>query len=157
MMRLELNSDKMIVDLAKGQALANDGDLTTAVVISLLTDRRADPDDELPEYVQETGPLPADRRGWAGDALPPVPDDRIGSRLWLLACAKKTEETRQKAIEYSYEALQWLIDDGHVFKIDITAEWVALQRLDLTIRLTTFETAFNVSVPVSIGGGAYVV
>ena len=157
MMRLELNSEKMIVDLVKGKALANDGDLTTAILISLLTDRRADPDDELPEYVQDADLFPADRRGWAGDALPPVVGDRIGSRLWLLARAKQTEETRQQAIENSHEALQWLIDDGHALKIDITAEWIIRERLQLIVITTTLKGTFNVEVPVNVNGGSYAI
>lgn len=87
--------------------------LIRAVVISLFTWRRANPDDDLPGGSME---------GWWGDIFPPVEDDRIGSRLWLLSRAKLLPGTPQQAKEYAAEALQWMIDDGVASRIDIVAE-----------------------------------
>ena len=124
-------------DLArtKAGALALEDSLESAVIISLLTDHRADEDDVLPTIPQTTTPIPADRRGWAGDVFG---GPRIGSRLWLLRREKQTEETRRRALAYAKEALQWLIDDGHVISIVIDAEWSARNRgrLDMYIRLS---------------------
>lgn len=47
--------------------------LTRAVVISLFTWRRAQPDDNADQP-----------NGWWGDTWPAVQNDRYGSRLWLL-------------------------------------------------------------------------
>jgi len=118
--------------------------LPSAVIISLLTDRRADPDDVLP-FDDQSGLIAGDRRGWCGDALS---DDRIGSRLWLLAREKhgadqatspKSEETRRRAIDYAREALQWLVSDGEVAAIDVDAIWQKEGRLDMRIAITLLD------------------
>ena len=118
-------------------ALQLEATLETAVIISLFTDRRAATDDVLPDAGQTLSPVPADRRGWAGDAFG---GERIGSRLWLLDREKQTEEVRRRAEEYGYEALQWLIDDGHVLSVEISAEWApeyqGRGRLNYHVRIT---------------------
>lgn len=96
-----------------GPALQDGGDLATAVLISLFTDRSANPGDVIPDGT-------TDRRGWWGDE---GEDHPIGSRLWLLDRAKQTNETLARAKDYMAEALQWLIDDGVAASIDIYAEW----------------------------------
>ena len=88
--------------------------LVRAVIISLFTWRRAHDDDVLPN----TG---MSRMGWWGDSFPPVANDRIGSRLWLLARSKLTDSTAQQAQDYAEEALQWLIDDGVAARVDVSA------------------------------------
>lgn len=90
-------------DIGEGNTLQVDEGLEPAVTISLFTDRRAEPADIA---------TPEERRGWWGDTHPDVPEDRIGSRLWLLARAKTTDATLELAKRYILEALQWLIDDG---------------------------------------------
>lgn len=98
--------------------------LVRAVIISLFTWRRANPDDELPG---------TDRMGWWGDSFPAVDRDRIGSRLWLLARAKLTAQTVTRAEEYAREALVWLLEDGVASRIDISAERMGLSGLSLRI------------------------
>lgn len=123
--------------LAGGQLRKDDG-LRTAVVVSLLTDRRAAPDDELP-----AGEV--DRRGWWGDAAAPAGLDagaagaRIGSRLWLLSREKQTGETLNRARDYATEALAWLIEDGWARSVDVIATWVAQGRLEMTVDLTLID------------------
>ncbi|MBR7961256.1 phage GP46 family protein [Burkholderia vietnamiensis] len=102
-----------------GPVLETGGDLQTAILISLFTDRMAEPDDVIPDGTN-------DPRGWWGDAGETV---RIGSRLWLLARAKQTQETLQRAYDYIVEALQWLIDDGVVAKFDVMVEWTKTSEL----------------------------
>ncbi len=162
MIKLEPNSSTKIIDIAINGSIANDGDLRTAVIISLLTNRRADIDDILPEDTGDKNSIiPEDRQGWVGDALPEVAGDLIGSRLWLLSRGKQTEETRQKAIEYAKEALQWLIDDGHALDMRVTAEWVQSELLHLLVQLETssgdFEVVVSKNIGANIGGAAYVV
>ncbi|MGC0155879.1 phage GP46 family protein, partial [Chromobacterium vaccinii] len=97
-----------------GSELLAGNDLQSAILLSLGTDREAGPDDVIPDGS-------GDPRGWClDDTVRP-----IGSRLWLLARAKQTRETAQRARDYIAEALQWLIDDGVVAKFDITTQWVA--------------------------------
>lgn len=114
--------------------LASEADLRTAVEISLLTDRLANPDDAIPDGT-------ADRRGWWGD-LPRDTDpatptaDRIGSRLWLLRREKATADTARRAEEYAREALAWLVEDGVAARVDVVATWQALGFLALRVTIT---------------------
>jgi len=96
-----------------GTQLQSGSDLATAVLISVFTDRLANPDDVIPDGSN-------DPRGWTGDLGETV---LIGSRMWLLERAKQTQQTLNDAFDYLTEALQWLIDDGAVARIDIKTEW----------------------------------
>lgn len=95
-----------------GPALAMGGDLQSAIIISLFSDRLAQPGDVIPDGSN-------DPRGWWGDD-----DVPLGSRLWLLRRSKQIPETLQKAYDYIAEAVQWLIDDGVVARFDINVQWV---------------------------------
>jgi phage gp46-like protein len=106
-----------------GAQLAAGDDLQTAILISLFTDRMAAESDSIPDGT-------TDPRGWWADAGETVP---IGSRLWLLDRAKKTQETLQLAYDYIVEALQWLIDDGVVAKFDVLVEWTRTSMLGAQI------------------------
>jgi phage gp46-like protein len=91
--------------------------LRTAVMMSMYTDRRADPSDVLPDSLNN------DRRGWWGDQINlDYEDDQIGSRLWLLERAKTTEQTLADAKFYTEECLQWMIDDEVVQDIEVEIE-----------------------------------
>lgn len=105
----------------RGPDLAAGRDLETAVLISLFTDRRAEPDDVIPDGS-------GDPRGWWGD-----PD--LGSRLWLLERAKQTEDTRQRAQDYAQEALEWLVEDGVADEVTVVAEWQARGFLGLRVTI----------------------
>lgn len=97
--------------------LETDEGLETAVIISLFTDRRADPDDVLPDNS-------GDRRGWWGDTYPEIEGDRIGSRLWLLHREKQRNVVLVRAREYARESLQWLIEDGVAHSVEVIAEFI---------------------------------
>lgn len=99
-----------------GHVVADHG-LLTGVHLSLFSDRLAESDDRLPA---DDG----DRRGWWGDTYPPVPGDRIGSRLWLLHREKQTQETLNRAEEYAREALGWMVEDGIAASISVSASWL---------------------------------
>ena len=94
-------------------SLAADDDLGTAIMISLYSDRTAQPGDQIPDG----GPI----RGWWADTYRRHP---IGSRLWLLWREKKTEITRRRAEEYAREAMQWFIDEGIARRVDVAAQWL---------------------------------
>jgi len=94
-----------------GPMLTTGDDLQTAILISLFTDRMAQPGDVIPDGTN-------DPRGWWADGAVP-----IGSRMWLLQRAKQTQQTLQLAYDYIAEALQWLIDDGVVAGFDIVTSW----------------------------------
>jgi phage gp46-like protein len=111
-----------------GNDLATDAGLESAVLISLFTDRRASNDDEIPDGTD-------DRRGYWGDSFPVVPDDLIGSRLWLLSREKELPSVLTRAREYAQEALQWLIDDRVLDRIEVIAEVVSRGVLGLQVTL----------------------
>lgn len=97
--------------------VAEDEGLRTAVLLSLFVDRRADDGDPLPGEDD-------DRRGHFGDEFLPDPDDKQGSRLWLLGRSKITNELRTRAELYIREALEWMISDGVVEKVGVETELV---------------------------------
>ncbi|WP_051617141.1 phage GP46 family protein [Desulfonatronovibrio hydrogenovorans] len=102
-----------------------DNTLQTAVILSLLTDRRAHPDDDLPE----SG---GDLRGWWADTFFDRP---VGSRLWLLSREKEAAEVRRRAEHYAREALEWLVEDGAARKLGVEAVHVRRGVLGLKIRI----------------------
>jgi phage gp46-like protein len=105
-----------------GADLLTGNDLSTAILVSLLTDREARPDDKIPDGT-------TDPRGWwADDSSYP-----IGSRLWLLARAKQTAQTLASARDYIVEAVQWLIDDGVAASVDVYVEWTRRSMLGARI------------------------
>lgn len=121
------------VDLAgdwtvTGPALSEDDGLETAIVLSLFTDRRAGPDEPLPGAQD-------DRRGWWADAFADVPGDRIGSWLWLLSREKQEQRVVVRAREYAAQALDWLVEDGVVRAVNVTAEIVRSGVLGLGIEV----------------------
>ncbi|MDE2106943.1 MAG: phage GP46 family protein [Patescibacteria group bacterium] len=97
--------------------------MTTAVLVSLFTDRLANPDDTIPDGTN-------DPRGWVGDLGQTVP---IGSRLWLLGRSKLTPAVAAIAKSMAAEALQWMIDDSVVASFDIITEVVLPNRLNMQI------------------------
>jgi len=109
--------------------LLTDDSLLTAVIISLFTDRQADPGDELPAGGN-------DRKGWWGDTTLPGGKDKIGSRLWLLKREKQLPSVLARAKEYAEEALAWLVTDGHVLAVGVTVTAPARGLWLLTVRLT---------------------
>ncbi len=90
------------------------GQLASAVVLSLFTDRRA-PSGWRPEV--------SDRRGWWGDAVPPEGEEaeETGSHLWLLANEVATAEIAAQARVYAEEALAWMVRDAVAARIVVTS------------------------------------
>jgi phage gp46-like protein len=98
-------------DLAfNGRDFALDTTWQTPVLMSLGCDRRAHPDDDLPQ-AQDTlspnAPLINLKRGWPGDMLD-TRGELTGSRQWILSRVKQTEAVRRLAISIDQEALDWL-------------------------------------------------
>ncbi|MGA5655269.1 phage GP46 family protein [Rahnella contaminans] len=109
-----------------GTDLLTDDSIETAVIISLFTDRRAEPGDALPDGSDN-------RRGWWGDTYSQT---LIGSRLWLLSREKQLSSVLLRAEQYAAEALQWLLDDELAAAVSITATNPADGVLNLRIDIT---------------------
>ncbi len=101
--------------------------LERGVQISLFTWRRAGADDRLDDE---------ERYGWWGDSFPSETDDQIGSRIYLLRRRSLTDETVRDAIDYARESVQWMLDDGQVIDVAVTAVR-SVNRLDMRLVLTT--------------------
>lgn len=110
-----------MLDLDGSEALGR------AVEISLFTWRRAAPDDPVDD---------SERHGWWGDSFPSEAGDRIGSRLWLLRRRRLDADCARDAEFYTREALQWLLDDGHVQRLDVQLTR-APNRLSCALQLYT--------------------
>lgn len=106
--------------------LQTDDGLETAVILSLFTDRLADPEDVLPD-------TSGNRRGWWGDTYADIQGDRIGSRLWLLHREKQRALVLARAQEYARESLQWLIADGIARSVEVGAEFIRAGVLALQV------------------------
>lgn len=97
--------------------------LIDAVLISLFTDARAQPQD-----------LPDDaKRGWWGNNIEPRP---IGSRLWTLQRRAITETLIPEVKQICTEALSWMVEDGIAKSLDVLVERVRLQAIGVEILIT---------------------
>lgn len=106
-----------------GPDLEGDRELETALTISLFTDARAADDDSFEGE---------DPRGWWGDTYSEN-QDKIGSRLWLLAREKQTSQTLNLARQYAQEALAWLVEDGVAEEVSVETQWVRQGVLGLEV------------------------
>lgn len=104
-----------------GPVLATGNDIETAILISIFSDRMAQPGDVILDGTNDP------RGWWADDEVP------IGSRMWLLRRAKQTTQTLQLAYDYLAEALQWMVDDGVASRFDISTQWVRTGMLGAVI------------------------
>ena len=110
-------------------------ELATAVVVALLTDALAGPDDELPDS-RDT-----DRRGWWGDVDAAEIWDGwpIGSKLWLLSRTTITGGAARKGAttvqieDYIEEALQPFVDRKIATKVEATAVRAGLERIEARV------------------------
>ena len=111
--------------LSKGDLLGHD-DLSTAVIVSLFSWRRAKDADRLPD---DSG----NRQGFWGDYFSLIQNDQLGSRLWLLTREVLTQETMNRAKEYAEEALSWLVEDGVASQVAVTVERSGLHQLSIGV------------------------
>jgi phage gp46-like protein len=135
------------IDLAIAAGnLAIDRTPVSAMLLSLLCDRRARIDDDYQAPADPAHPPLLDpRRGWWADFLDPT-QRRLGSRLWLLRRAKQTEATRRLAESAAAEGLADLERDRGL-PMTVAARWTARGRLGLLASAG----AAQVSVAVGVG------
>lgn len=62
-------------------------------------------------------------------------NDKLGSKLWLLAREKQLASVINRANEYARESLQWLIEDGIASNVEVTAETLEPNILGLSIKI----------------------
>lgn len=126
------------IDVLATYALELEDSLATAVILSLFTDGRAGPDDALP-WGQRN------RRGWVGDEFASSGDgfglggDAWGSGLWLLYASKVLPNVLERARFAAQESLAWLVRDGVVDRVVVTAEWAGPRQDRLAVRPQLFK------------------
>ncbi len=115
-----------LLDRANPGGLAHGNALKTAVLICLMTDRRAEPS-ELSD-----GDI---NRGWPGDGFDLMPGETpLGSKLWLLRRRALTAGVETLAEDHARAALQTLLDQGAVARFDVSASADRPRnRLDLAV------------------------
>jgi phage gp46-like protein len=109
-------------------------DLETAILISLFTDAAADPEDNMPPGERD------DPRGVWFDTylafedplLTPIPNDRIGSKLWQIFWRQRNQDTLNWARDQAYISLEWLIIDGVAATISTDAQFVGSGGVGIT-------------------------
>lgn len=69
----------------------------------------------------------------------------LGSKLWKLSRSSLGEESLEDAIQYTQEALAWMLDEGLVLKIEVDAKLLSAGKLILCIALTTPEKTHHFS------------
>lgn len=118
-----------VVLTSAADAVAHGDQVTTAILLSLYTDRRVDPSEV---------PAGTDLGGWWGATFPKKAGHIEGSRLWLLFAfgGAASEENRRRAEEYAAEALAWMIEDGIFAKIEPVGSIVASDMIELAIAFT---------------------
>jgi phage gp46-like protein len=105
--------------------------LRSSVITSLFCDAPAQAGDELPDGSIAKG----GEGGWWADAVPAVPNDAFGSRLWLLRRAKRLAVTLTRAQAYGFEALQWLVPDKIASAVGVSASYNAKGWLVLEVTI----------------------
>ncbi|MCY1666236.1 phage GP46 family protein [Rhizobium sp. SL86] len=124
-------------DLTLGEDfdLVLDTSSVPAMLVTAGLDRRADPDDELPEgRTQFLAPASfSERRGGIIDALSPIGRPG-GCKMWLLDRAKQTEATRQLAEYWLQEGFAWVEQEtGEPATIEV--DWVREHTLGYRIQV----------------------
>lgn len=108
---------------ALSQPVASNEGLKHAVLQSLLNHAQAKSNDTIDDGHH--------RQGWWGKDF----NRAIGSRSWLLARSKNTDETRKKLKRYTEQALLWLVDEKLVESIDVSIENHG-DRVDVVVEAT---------------------
>ncbi len=97
--------------------------MVAAIVLSLFCNRRA-----TDEFGRVGG-------GWWGDALATDLGDRWGCERWTQNRRLNVAETLRLEEDYDRAALQWLIDDGVVQRIEVRAFDAGNECMGLTIAI----------------------
>ena len=92
----------LVIDTDTRDFKTTDG-FDSSIVVSLFSDRRAY-SDEVPDALR--------RRGWIGDLVSEVPNDRHGSGLWLYEQRRLVGETSIGVRNEAAAAFNWMQDEA---------------------------------------------
>lgn len=107
-----------------------DPGLETALIVAIFTNASANDDDELPDDNDERG-------GHFSEVITGQP---FGSRLWLLRRSNLTEDTLQRAKEYTEEAIdRHLVNEGLAKGHEVEVTKAGTNRANFKITLIGLE------------------
>lgn len=132
-MLLSIKDNESYYDLhfdESGDIEKTDG-LTTSIIMSLFTDRRADPDTVL---------ISENRGGWIGQLY--SDGYKPGSLLWLLMQRGFESASGEAAVVYAREALTWMLSDNIIKDISISYT-LDSEKLNLEINAVTLDDVYN--------------
>ncbi len=116
----------LVID-AEAADFAKTAGLESALLVSLFSDRRAD-ESEVRD--------PFQRRGWIGDLVSDIPNDRYGSGLWLYEQRRMTAEIAVGVRLEAEQSLDWMRDDGLIeYAEGMVMHVPSARRLDLVVTL----------------------
>jgi phage gp46-like protein len=98
----------------------------TSIVISLYTDKRT-----------ESGTIQDSfkRGGFSGNIIDKDTGFQLGSELWVLNQSRITQDTLNKASDYAYNCLTWMIDLGIVDIIQTPTEQINEESIKINVIL----------------------
>ncbi len=131
---INYNNESQYGDLALSfDDLVRDEGLESAVLISLFTDARAEPE-EVPDSSNDL----------SGSFLTSIDGTVYGSKIWTLRRSKADNNTVQKMTDYARSALAWMVEDGVAGSIEAQAILVDKERIDLSVKIyKNGEAIFN--------------
>jgi phage gp46-like protein len=108
--KLEKDADGVFDLVEEDGDIASVDGLETAIITSLFTDART-----------SSGEVPAaySRRGFSGNLLRIDDDYELGSELWLLEQARLEQNTLNRAQDFAYKSLVWMITKGLAENIEV--------------------------------------
>lgn len=123
-LKLRWGADGGDLELGPTDLVLDEG-LVTAVLVSLFSDARRDPDPSVPLAEQ-------DLRGWWGETA----GQGFGSLLWTLDREKVTQATIERARAAARTALDWLTTEGIASALDVRAQRLGPNGVLLEVAIT---------------------
>ena len=124
--KLEKDADGVFDLVEENGDIASVDGLETAIITSLFTDART-----------SSGEVPAayNRRGFSGNLLRIDDDYELGSELWLLEQARLDRNTLNRAQDFAYKSLLWMITKGLAENIEVNVVKEGMRGTYIEIKL----------------------
>lgn len=115
------------LEFENGDFIIDDG-LETALVVSILSDRRADNSQVSQREL---------RRGWIGDLVTTLPGFKLGSHIWLSEQARITQETLTTIQDSAEKSLDWMFSAELITEVEARASITTKSSILLLITVTS--------------------
>lgn len=124
---LKIKLQNAVFDFVKqDQDFAIDDGLETAIIVSLFSDKRVSLAEVRAGVVDTRG-------GWWGSFV--EGQIETGSEIWLFERRKLTTQVAADIEDEAVAALQWMLGEGSVDKIEVTTVRPAINRLNMVIAI----------------------